>query len=159
MLSTLIRSDEEVIRRIGEKQALKYLIYHRLSNPAAGAQPAMRPRGSSITAAAGRSLKRFNRWAPSGRRIARLSIQWLSKKRPICKRFFLLPLIPPFRISEFIFEKRYNRKQGRMDASNRSPHMPIIRREPFAVNGFHPVPHRRHRPGYPLRYPKPAAVS
>jgi hypothetical protein len=29
------------------------------------------------------------------------------KNVPLCERFFLQPLIPPFRISEFIFEKRY----------------------------------------------------
>jgi len=31
------------------------------------------------------------------------------KNDPIFERFFIQPLIPPFRISECIFEKRYNR--------------------------------------------------
>jgi len=32
----------------------------------------------------------------------------VEKNVPLCERFFLQPLIPPCRISEFIFEKRYS---------------------------------------------------
>ena len=43
------------------------------------------------------------------------------KNVPLFKRFFFQPLIPPFRISEFIFGKRYNLTLHRKPAAKRLP--------------------------------------